>query len=50
MMATVRYCEILHGRFNVNKMCTAAVEAVEAAATTTTMVVVVIYNIRDLSF
>jgi len=49
MMATVRYCETLPGRFNVDKICTAAVEA---AATTTMVVVVVvmIYNIRDLSF
>jgi hypothetical protein len=48
MMATVRYCEILPGRFNVYKICAAAVEA--AATTTTTTVVVMIYNIRHLSF
>jgi len=47
MMGTARYCEILHGRFNVDKICTAAVEAAAEAAA---MVVVVIYNIRDLSF
>jgi hypothetical protein len=48
MMGTVRCCESLHVRFNIDKICTAAVEA--AATTTMVVVVVMIYNIRDLSF